>query len=279
MNSSLFPIHATKMSGAGNDFIIIDNRDRLITADEQPSLAAALCRRCVSVGADGLILIEPSPTVDFRWQFYNSDGSVAEMCGNGARCAARFAHDHEIAPAVMKFETVAGIITAEILGAGEQVRVGMTQPFGYRELPPISLEGEEYPMTFINTGVPHVVLFADTDQNSAKNWGKEIRFHQLFEPAGTNVNFVSRGTDGVLMVKTYERGVEEITRACGTGVVAAGIVASLKGEADIPARIRTSGGEELVVSFIKRGDSFDEVTLQGPARIIYSAELTSEALL
>lgn len=273
------PLLFTKMSGAGNDFIIIDNRDLRIAAADQPALATALCRRGVSVGADGLILIEPSTTVDFRWQFYNSDGSVAEMCGNGARCAARFAHKLGIANASMKFETVAGIIGAKLLEGGQQVRVEMTDPFGYDELPPITLGGEHHSMSFINTGVPHVVIFIETDHHTAETWGREIRFHSLFEPAGTNVNFVSREADGVLLVKTYERGVEEITRACGTGVVAAGIVASLKDAADLPVRIRTSGGEELVVSFLKHGDLVDEVTLQGPARIVYEAALTPEALL
>ena len=274
-----FPIPITKMSGAGNDFIIIDHRSLFIPVLLHPQFAQMVCRRRFSVGADGLILIENAEATDFAWRFYNNDGSIAEMCGNGARCAARYAYQHGIAGQTMNFSTVAGVIEAEILGEQEHVSVRMTEPFGFQNSTLISLGGQEREIFSINTGVPHAVLFVDTDDIPLKQWGRTVRFHEDFEPAGTNVNFIRVLEDGNLHVRTYERGVEDETMACGTGVVASAIIAAMQGLAESPVEVITSGGESLMVQFESDGNKVINVYLQGAARIIYEGQLTAEALL
>lgn len=274
-----FPISITKMSGAGNDFIIIDHRARFIPEPYQPQFAQLVCRHSFSVGADGLILIEDSATEDFEWRFYNKDGSVAEMCGNGARCAARFAWRRGIAGRKMRFATLAGVIDAELIGEQEHVRIGMTEPFDYRDSMLIHLGESEKEVFFVNTGVPHAVVFVDSDSTPVEKWGRTLRYHEQFEPAGTNANFVKIIEDGQLLVRTYERGVEAETMACGTGVVAAAIVAARQGLSESPVDVTTSGGEQLVVQFRLEDTGVLDVHLQGPARIIYEADLSAEALL
>ena len=274
-----FPIAITKMSGAGNDFIVIDHRSGFIPEIYQPQFAQLICRHSFSVGADGLILIEDSETEDFSWSFYNKDGSVAEMCGNGARCAARYAWRHGIAERRMRFSTLAGVIEAELIGEQEHVRVTMTAPSDYQESLLIPLDESEKEVFSINTGVPHAVVFVDSDNPPVESWGRTLRYHEKFEPAGTNVNFVKILDEGELLVRTYERGVEAETMACGTGVVAAAIVAARQGLAESPVDVTTTGGEQLVVQFQLQGSSIGDVHLQGAARIIYEAELSAEALL
>lgn len=273
------PVAFTKMSGAGNDFIVVDHRSRFIPEDYHPQFAQFVCRRSFSVGADGLILIETSETEDFSWRFYNRDGSVAEMCGNGARCAARFAWRKGIAGRKMRFSTLAGVIEAELIGEQEHVRIGMTDPFDFRDSILIPLGESEKEVFYVNTGVPHAVVFVESDQSPVNDWGRTLRYHEHYEPAGTNADFVKIIEDGELLVRTYERGVEAETMACGTGVVAAAIVAARQGLAESPVDVTTTGGEQLVVQFRLDEAGASEVHLQGPARIIYEAELSAEALL
>ncbi len=275
-----FPIIFEKMSGTGNDFVIIDNRNDIITPEEQPDLARKICRRMFSVGADGLIFMQDSKDTDFSWNFYNADGSVAEMCGNGARCAARFAYRHGIAGRKMKFETIAGIVEAEICDEEEVVMVKMTKPFDFRIGLSLRLDDVEYPVTFVNTGVPHAVIFIEGDDVPVKKWGRKIRFHELFEPKGTNANFVQVIGENKLKVRTYERGVEDETMACGTGAVASAIYGAMLKEMDSPVEVETSGGEMLTILFdLQDGPVAENVYLQGPTRIICSGNLTAEALL
>ncbi len=270
------PISFTKMNGAGNDFIIIDHRQAWLPRADQAEFARLICRRKFSAGADGLILIEDDEQADFRWQFYNADGSLAEMCGNGARCAARYAYDHKIAPARMRFKTIAGIIEAEI--QGRAVRIKMTDPIDLRLNEQLEIDGVERILHHINTGVPHVVCFVD-DITTAQvlEWGRSIRFHPHYQPAGTNVNFVRQTADG-LHIRTYERGVEDETMACGTGAVAAALVSGLMGAAS-PAAIITSGGDELIIHFqIKENQRIDNVYLEGGAAVVYEGRLNAEAV-
>lgn len=275
----IFPLAFTKMSGTGNDFLVIDHRSRTIPEEMQPEFASRVCRRMFSVGADGVILIEDSESADFRWQFYNSDGSVAEMCGNGARCAARFAFRNGIAGRRMSFETIAGIIEAEVC-EDDSVRIRMTDPFDFRDGLKILLGEEEKDITFINTGVPHVVVFVEKECMQVKQWGREIRFHSLFRPQGTNVNFVTLLDTGEILARTYERGVEDETRACGTGAVASAVIASIKKNAASPLVVVTSGGDRLTIEFeLKEKGRVENVFLTGPARIVYQGELSAESLL
>ncbi len=272
-----FPIEFTKMSGTGNDFIFIDHRTPFLDREEMPAFARAVCERRVYVGADGLIYIEKSESADFRWQFLNADGSWAEMCGNGARCAARFAHDRGIAPARMRFETVAGLIEAEV--TGQSVKLKMTAPTGLHLEEKITINGQEQVVHSLNTGVPHAVLFMDNIQQApVQEWGRAIRFHEHFQPAGTNVNFVQQQGGNGLSVRTYERGVEGETLACGTGAVASAIIAGLLGKVRPPVTVTTSGGEELIIHYALAGQEISGVYLEGPAHFIYEGQLHSEAI-
>ncbi|MFQ6757449.1 diaminopimelate epimerase [Desulfovibrionaceae bacterium CB1MN] len=272
-----FPIDFTKMSGTGNDFILIDHRTPFLSREEMPGFAKAVCERRVSVGADGLILIEKSENADFRWQFLNADGSWAEMCGNGARCAARFAFALGIAPARMRFETVAGLIEAEV--TGQSVKLKMTAPTNLRLHEKLMVNGEEQVVHSLNTGVPHAVLFMeDIRQAPVMEWGRAIRFHEHFQPAGTNVNFVQKQGGNGLIVRTYERGVEGETLACGTGAVSSAIIAGILGQVQPPVTVTTSGGEQLIIHYALAGQEIAEVFLEGPANFIYEGQLHAEAV-
>jgi len=270
-----------KMTGSGNDFILIDNRNGRIDADRCRDLVRMSCRHKLSVGADGLILIEDDPEVDFRWRFFNADGSEAEMCGNGARCAARFAYLNGIVTKDrLAFRTMAGVIEAEILE--DRVRIQTTAP---RELVlNLSLEAERrtFLAHFVNTGVPHVVVLLDSvaDLESAEvfRWGRALRYHQHFQPAGTNVNFVAIQDERHLTVRTYERGVEDETLACGTGAIASALIAAAHQRVTSPVQIQTRSQETLTIHFQQQGAEFRDVRLEGAAKVVFEARLWDETI-
>jgi diaminopimelate epimerase len=271
-----------KMNGTGNDFILMDNREGLVPPEAMPLLARAVCRRGRSVGADGLILLKGSDRVDkklgkvdFAWDFFNSDGSSAEMCGNGGRCAARFAFDQGLAGAGMVFDTLAGPIRAWVEGA--TVKLEMVPPRdAYRDLE-LSVDGRRLFLEGINTGVPHAVLrVEDLEAAPVMELGRALRWHEHFAPAGTNVNFVARKGEQ-LMVRTYERGVEDETLACGTGVVASALTAGRGMGLASPVSVKVRSGESLKVYFNDSGDRTGEVFLQGEAVYAYAGELNREA--
>ncbi|MDD2463906.1 MAG: diaminopimelate epimerase [Desulfobulbus sp.] len=272
------PIPFWKMSGAGNDFIIIDHRQPLLPQEFMAEFARRVCRRKFSVGADGLFLIEPSDKVDFKWRFFNADGSEAEMCGNGARCVARFAYMHGIAAARMRFETLAGIIDATV--SDTQATISMTAPHSFRFDRQVEVDGQMFMIHSVDTGVPHAVIFVDDIQSTdVVGLGRQLRHHPVFAPAGTNVNFIGQTSEGFL-IRTYERGVEDETMACGTGVVAGALIAAAKGMAGSPVAMVTTGGIALTVQFTgSKHGKVDQVVLKGPAHLIYKGELTAEALL
>ena len=222
-----------KMSGCGNDFILIDNRDESVDAhvSDMPAFVEKVCERRHSVGADGLILIEKSKNADFAWRFYNADGSLAEMCGNGGRCAARFAYIKGIAGDRMAFDTLAGTMKAEVHADG-RVKLQLTEPAALELDYAIRLEGEELFLSSVDTGVPHAIIITDhVDRAPVETLGRSIRYHKSF-PKGTNVDFVEIVDRSNIKVRTYERGVEGETYACGTGAVAAGVVLKAKGLTD-----------------------------------------------
>ncbi len=265
-----------KMSGCGNDFIIIDNRSGIWNGIRNPGFVKAVCREKLSVGADGLIFIEKSDTADFRWHFFNSDGSQPEMCGNGARCAARFAFLNGIAGASLSFETIAGVIHAEVNGA--IVKTQLSQPHDLRLHQVIEVDGRQITVHSINTGVPHAVIFVDDlAAVPIKALGAKIRFHGQFQPAGTNVNFITIGGDGIIGIRTYERGVEDETLACGTGSVAAALVSIAMGRAASPVLVKTRGGEQLKVYAEPAAPPFAQAYLEGGASLIYTGEMSPEA--
>jgi diaminopimelate epimerase len=215
----------TKMNGAGNDFVIVDNRAQSIrlTTDQ----VIKLCHRQRGVGADGLMLLVPSKSgkTDWAWDFFNSDGSNAEMCGNGARCFARYIQRLTGVTRDITFDTVAGTISASF--QGERVAVNLTQPKDLRLNESVPTSQGALTVHSLNTGVPHAIIFVpDADKAMVQQLGNEIRFHTHFAPKGTNVNFVQLLGPNHIRVRTYERGVEGETLACGTGVSASAMIAS-----------------------------------------------------
>jgi diaminopimelate epimerase len=267
-----------KMCGSGNDFIIIDNRQHGVDENNLPEFIAAVCRRKMSVGADGIILVEDSDTVDFKWRFFNSDGSVGEMCGNGARCVARFAYENRIADEKMAFETLAGIISAQVIG--DRVKIKMTDPSPALLDQSLDIEGRQVTFSSINTGVPHVVIpVADVDTADVVPLGRLMRWHAAFQPEGTNVNFISSRKPGTFAIRTYERGVEDETLACGTGSVAGALIMAMTSGAVSPVYIITRSNCVLTIYFKKESNGFRDVFLEGDARIIYRGQLGPDACL
>ena len=265
-----------KMSGSGNDFIIIDNRDLSLNVGSLPDFARAVCRRQISVGADGVVIIEPSNTADFKWQFFNSDGSVAEMCGNAARCVAHLAFLKGIAGEKLSFETIAGIVTAEVR---ENVpKVKLTDPSPVNLDKKIVIDGREFVLDIIDTGVPHAVTFTDNVESvDVFEWGRKIHRHECFQPRGTNANFAAVLGRHKMKVRTYERGVEDETLACGTGAVAAVLAAASRGLVDSPVDVIVQSGETLRIYFTKKDGRFIEIYLEGRVKIVYQGLLFEEA--
>jgi diaminopimelate epimerase len=256
-----------KMQGSGNDFLLIDNRRNILKGMDLKDLAVKVCDRHYSVGADGLIVIVSSKKADFKWRFFNADGSEAEMCGNGSRCAARFALLNKIAKKDMVFETLAGIIHAQV--KKDTVKVQLTGASGLRMNIAVPLDSGLRMGHFINTGVPHIVyLSKDLNNEDVDRIGRTTRYHELFKPAGTNVNFIQIQGRHRLRIRTYERGVESETLACGTGSVAAALIAGSLGAASSPIEVLTRGGEKLAVSFERSGDGFNTIHLEGNAVVL-----------
>jgi diaminopimelate epimerase len=261
----------TKMNGAGNDFILIDNRAGEIHLDSNQ--IARLCDRHRGVGADGVLLLEKaSNNADFRMRYFNADGGEAEMCGNGARCFARFANKMANAGGKISFDTQAGVIAAELLN--DLVKLQMTEPTDLRlniELP----VGEESKIVhFINTGVPHVVIpVPGFDDVNVCNEGSAVRRHKMFSPKGANVNFIGKLGPKKIAVRTYERGVEDETLACGTGVVASALIFATLENTNGPITVIARGGDELQVGFEKSGNRFRNVTLTGPADFVFDGTI------
>lgn len=262
----------TKMNGAGNDFVLADNRDGRWSLD--PGQVVRLCHRQRGIGADGLMLLMPARSghADWAWEFFNSDGSRAEMCGNGARCFARFVQRLTGAADRVTFETAAGVITATF--AGERVTVNLTAPHGLRLDEPLQAAGESLTVHSLNTGVPHAVVFVpDVEPVPVQPLGAALRFHPHFAPKGTNVNFVQELGPGRIRVRTYERGVEGETLACGTGVTASALIAARRRSFAGPVQVRVQGGDTLEVGFVRDGDAFRDVRLTGPADFVFDGRL------
>ncbi len=265
-----------KMSGSGNDFIIIDNRKQIVAENGLTQFITAVCRRKLSVGADGVILIEDSAKADFRWRFFNADGSRAEMCGNGARCASRFAVLNGIAATPLSFETDAGVVKAEV--NDDRVKVNMPDPVDLKLDYVVKLGDGPRTVSSVNTGVPHVILIEDhIDQIEIVDLGREIRNHPDFAPAGTNVNFICRLNQDSIAIRTYERGVEDETLACGTGSIASALISACQLDMASPVHVQTRSGEYLTIFFNQNNDGFTDIYMQGDARIIYQGNLHRDA--
>ena len=262
----------TKMNGAGNDFVLIDNRTRTIQFSKAQIIQ--LCHRQRGIGADGVMLLIPctSGKADWAWQFYNSDGSTAEMCGNGARCFARFVQKITGSTETTTFETEAGVIKATY--QGERVSINLTAPKDLQLHSQILLSQEVHTIHSLNTGVPHAIMFvADADAAMVQLLGAEIRYHTHFAPRGTNVNFVQLRGGNSIRVRTYERGVEGETLACGTGVTASALIASRLHQLTSPVQVQVQGGDLLEVRFEEKDGNFSNVSLSGPADFTFEGSI------
>jgi diaminopimelate epimerase len=264
-------LHFTKMNGAGNDFVMLDNRDLRHSLDR--AAIARLCDRHRGVGADGLIAVEPAQNgADFRMRYYNADGGEAEMCGNGARCFARFASRVAGKNGAITFETMAGVIGARLIG--DEVQLAMSAPHSLALGAQLDAASEKLTVHFLNTGVPHAIVFVeDLEKTDIVRLGSALRYHAHFAPKGTNANFIGRLADGSIAIRTYERGVEGETLACGTGVTAAALIFARLYGAPSPVRVKVRGGDTLSVGFENNGDAWRNVTLTGPADFVFDGEV------
>ena len=261
----------TKMNGAGNDFVMIDNRAGNVRLSAQQ--IAKICDRHRGIGADGVLLVEPATnSADFRMRYYNSDGGEAEMCGNGARCFARFLEKVADAGKKVSFETPAGIIAAQL--HGELVTLNMSEPTDLRLNVRLPVSSENKTIHFVNTGVPHVVIpVEDIEEIDVLREGAAIRRHEMFSPKGANVNFLEKRGGNKIAIRTYERGVENETLACGTGVVASALIFAATEKIDGPIGVLVRGGSELNVDFRRDGERFTDVTLTGPAEFVFEGTI------
>ena len=263
-----------KYSGHGNDFIIIDNWDNIIAEKDMAKIAKLMCRPKFGVGADGAVFIIAGPDeVDFAWRFFNADGSEADMCGNASRCTAHLANILGIAPAEMSFKTKAGVVEATVTDKMVSIQLPkIGRPEGAAL---VEVEGVSLTYHRLNTGVPHAVAWVeDLESINVVRIGRAVRRHLSFAPDGANVNFVKITGPDSLAIRTYERGVEDETLACGTGVTAAAMLAAMQGL--VSAQTITclpKGGEELVVRYEGDAQNPDKVFFEGKVRYIFSGQV------
>lgn len=261
----------TKMNGAGNDFVMLDNREGSMSLER--AQIARLCDRHRGVGADGVLILEPAANgADFRMRYYNADGGEAEMCGNGARCFARYAQRVAGPRDKVSFETPAGVIAAAL--DGDRVTLRMSDPKDFEADVEVTVLGALVQGTYMDSGVPHFVVPVPAIEDvSVRQLGSALRHHERFAPRGANVNFLEERGPGAIAIRTYERGVEDETLACGTGVVASALTFAAAGELAGPVRVLVRGGDELSVDFERDGERFTNVMLSGPADFVFEGSV------
>lgn len=276
-----------KLQASGNDFILLD--ERRTTNHARPSYrkyAKKYCVRKFGIGADGLLVIEPSTRADFRMRIFNPDGSEAAMCGNGARCVALWAAADKSfsgrGPGMVRFDTQAGVIEAKVKNKKANyadAAINMVPAHGLKLEEPLSVCGRKVRVSFINTGVPHAVVFVQgVDKVDVAGIGRAIRYHRRFSPAGANVNFVEILKENFIKVRTYERGVEAETFACGTGITAGAIISGYKlgrGAGKHKVNVSTRGGEVLNVYFSRGENKITDIWLEGKVYFVYKGEVYS----
>lgn len=264
-----------KMSGGGNDFIVVDNRSSQVRNESIPDLVRRISVRALSVGADGVIFLENSRAGDFRATFYNPDGQTT-FCGNGGRCASRLAYLMGMVGPRMRVETFKMVHDATV--EGERVQFSMPPALRLRAGLKLKVDEQVLDAATIDTGVPHVVVFKEAPHSvSIAELGRRIRSHPELGPEGANANFVMVVDENTLAIRTYERGVEGETLSCGTGCVAAALVTSSLGMTRSPVACWTRSGVTLTVHFRGGAGAFSHIVLEGDARLIYQGNLSSEA--
>lgn len=265
-------ISFSKVVGSGNDFILIDARHKSLRG-QIPALAKTWCNRKRGIGADGLLWIAPSRKADARMRIFNPDGSEAAMCGNGLRCVAWYLHRQDHGRKQLRLETGAGIMQAQVIEP-EQIRIAMTMPRNLRLGIKLTLRGIQYVLHAVNTGVPHAVLpVRSLERTDLSVLGPLIRHHRLFKPSGTNVDLLRIDSLHQIAVRTYERGVEAETLACGTGAVASVIIGTALGRLQPPVQVMTASGETLSIGFDQSFKPWKGLYLEGPARILFEGTL------
>lgn len=273
-----------KMNGAGNDFVILDNRVEQLRTSQLAALAQTVCQRHMSVGADGLMAVDhPTQGGDYKMLFFNSDGSIGEMCGNGARCICRYGYENGLAGETQTVETTAGIVTGQRISAS-QYRIRLNDPTTIELDLPLEVDGITYPCAYVelgNPGIPHAVVpMPDLQHRSfADLWplGSKLRHHSRF-PKGANVNFYEILAPDLVLEKTFERGVEDFTYACGTGTGSLITVLTLQGKVSgHGVRVQVPGGE-LIIDVVRRGEQVQDLFLTGPTNIVCKGELTDASI-
>ena len=273
-----------KMNGAGNDFIILNNLEEHLNPEQFPAIAKLLCERHLSIGADGLMVVDgPSTGGDYRMRFYNSDGSIGEMCGNGARCICRYGCETGLAGETQTVETTAGIVTGHRVDQ-RLYRIRLNDPTGMQLDAPVEVDGVRYPCSYVelgNPGLPHaVVLYAhlkEADADELRELGRKIRWNPRF-PKGANVNFYEITGEDTVFERTFERGVEDFTYACGTGTGCVAAVLTLQGKVSgHGVKVNMTGGQ-LVIDVNRTGSHIDDLFLTGSTNIVCKGEITDEDL-
>ena len=272
----------TKMCGAGNDFIVIENFDGALSHEELPLLARRLCRRHFSVGADGLMVLEaPEAGGDCRMLFYNNDGTTAEMCGNGARCICRYGYEHQLAGETQTIETTAGLVTGERIDA-RNYRIRLPQPQNLQYLA-LDVDGQKVGCMYLelgNPGIPHAVVqypgLREADERELFELGRKLRYHPAF-PKGANVNFLEKLGENRFYERTWERGVEDFTYACGTGTGASVYALAEKRRCGDHVQVEMKGGL-LIVDIVREGKKCTDLLLTGPASLVCAGEVFEEAI-
>jgi diaminopimelate epimerase len=264
------------MSGAGNDFILIDNRSEIIK--ERQVFARKVCDRHWSIGADGLLLLETSDKASYRMMYYNADGSYGGMCGNGGRCIAMFAYVKNIAECSHTFEALDHIYSASV--DTENVSLHMKNPLSLKLNQHIIIEKKKISYHTLDTGAPHIVIEVkelnkkiNFEKFDVQKWGKILRWHKKFAPAGTNVNFIKGAEGNIVQLRTFERGVEAETLACGTGSIASAIIAYKKWKLDTPITVIPTSNVPLTIDFDEVDHTIQNVRLIGPATITFTGSL------
>ncbi|MGM0441436.1 MAG: diaminopimelate epimerase [Elusimicrobiota bacterium] len=265
----------TKIEATGNDFILVDGLDPSWELPEGwEDIVEKICTRNRGVGADGVLLLEKDSSADFKMRIFNSDGGEVEMCGNGARCVAYY-YSRKTGRENIKFTTLAGLMRAQ-KGKDNMVKLSLPDPRDIQLDMLLNIEGRELSGSYINTGVPHVIVETKKlDSLDVEKLGRGIRYNKKFAPEGTNADFVSKEDENTVKIRTYERGVEEETLACGTGVIAGAVVENLKGRVEPPVEVITRGGDIMKVYFKKNKDKdlisrVYNVKLEGPVNIVYT---------
>jgi len=272
------------MNGAGNDFVVLNNLEEHLNVEDLPQVARTLCERHLSIGADGLMVVDaPDQGGDYKMRFYNADGSMGEMCGNGARCICRYGYENGLASETQTIETTAGIVTGQRISS-RLYKIRLNDPTTVRLDHPVEVDGVRYACSYVelgNPGLPHAVVpyhdLKNADENELRELGRKLRWHPAF-PKGANVNFYELTGEDTVYERTFERGVEDFTYACGTGTGSLVTVLTLQGKVSgHDVQVDMAGGR-LIIDTVREGSAIRDLYLTGPTNIVCKGEVTDEDL-